>query len=670
MGEPSELHLSSETGISSTTTINGTETVPEIPERVSEEAKDNSTAIVFSPIAAAFRTPTSSNNLGSEFDVSSISEAIQSENNTVNDSTQESRNEFILVNVSNEQRPRDNEEEMMRTTRVTWPHDTSCVFACFSCIVGMYNISRFSILVYLYKACFILEFFIISLLVGIPFLSLQMTLGQYVGSGFLEMWYISPAFKGIGFALLYVYIILGVYSAIPVSWLLIYFKDSFIANNQTYRWNTCLGNFSKYFCIESQNQSSTDYVGWSVSSYFHGIVLDRRSDSNDMDSFRFELVFNLAIVWLIIFLVLSRGNRFYGKLVYALTLVPVGLLFLVAVKVMEQWGSGIATLFDVPWKTTLADPTSWLLATREAFLTWMLYGTLCLNMCSHNKISSCVIRNLLMVVVGVTFILIFSSLVFASSMREITDKDLIFIPSSFEEPETVNFLLPLSKFDPSKINVTPLNFIIGECFFSFDSQTSSSGYQVIRYATEIFPAILALGGTTAVSWFWSVTFYLLMIMFGLAQQAAIWSVVIESLITLKPKILKSWQTFLTFICCDIGFLLGLPMTTNVGMFILFFFDACVGSLWCVGSVFLIMIIAILFIRGCSNKTNELVHFLSEQQKTCAFLLQIIILQWNVILPVAFMVLFIAFARSGNVDSPDNVSDIYWPLWEKNLGVFV
>ena len=42
---------------------------------------------------------------------------------------------------------------------------------------------------------FVIQFFILSLLVGMPLMTLHMTMGQYIGSGIVDMWRISPIFK-------------------------------------------------------------------------------------------------------------------------------------------------------------------------------------------------------------------------------------------------------------------------------------------------------------------------------------------------------------------------------------------------------------------------------------------------------------------------------------------
>lgn len=45
-----------------------------------------------------------------------------------------------------------------------------------------------------------------------------------------------------------------------------------------------------------------------------------------------------------------------------------------------------------------------------------------------------------------------------------------------------------------------------------------SGYQPIRLATELFPAMVAIIGPSEFSPFWAVLFYFSLVAFGIAQQ--------------------------------------------------------------------------------------------------------------------------------------------------------
>ncbi|KAK8769713.1 hypothetical protein V5799_013817 [Amblyomma americanum] len=159
------------------------------------------------------------------------------------------------------------DDETRRAAHGLWSHDLFSVFASFFSIFGLFSVTRFSLLVHIYKACFVLQFFVLSAVFGVPFLYLQMSLGQYLGSGILDMWYISPAFKGVGVALVMVYLVCGVYLAVPVSWLFFYFRDSFIKARDAYRWSICQARFASGGCYKN-NASSPEFLGWTTASYF------------------------------------------------------------------------------------------------------------------------------------------------------------------------------------------------------------------------------------------------------------------------------------------------------------------------------------------------------------------------------------------------------------------
>ena len=76
-----------------------------------------------------------------------------------------------------------------------WPHRLSSVLAVIGCTLGLTNICRFSLLSVEYGANFILQFLFLSLIFGIPLLTFHMSIGQYLSSGIIDMWKISPIFK-------------------------------------------------------------------------------------------------------------------------------------------------------------------------------------------------------------------------------------------------------------------------------------------------------------------------------------------------------------------------------------------------------------------------------------------------------------------------------------------
>ncbi|XP_071041209.1 sodium-dependent transporter bedraggled isoform X2 [Parasteatoda tepidariorum] len=400
-----------------------------------------------------------------------------------------------------------------------WPHKASSMFACLCCVISVSNVSRFSMLVNVYKGCFIFQFLLLSILIGIPILYMQMSLGQYLGAGMLDMWYISPAFKGLGFAMMYLYIMLGIYNAVPLSWLFIYFKDSFITLKDSYKWGKCHLSFGRNSCLRALNTSSADFYGWSVSSYFHGRVLGRKAGEYQIGELKFEVAFNLCLVWIIIFICLSRGSKTFGKVVYVFGLLPIALLLMVTLRMGQQWGDGITDLLSLRWRGVLLDPSAWWLAAREAFITWGLFGTVALHICSHNKATTNVTKQLIAVVVTAIVVLISASFLFACAGNVLLKRNLSLAFSSYGRPYGTDQLVNVISRNPirrSKILpfftfmwnvVLPLSFLLLTISFLRTSSldpTSTMGELMENYrywqpwaktlnlCLQVFPLILII----------------------------------------------------------------------------------------------------------------------------------------------------------------------------------
>ncbi len=173
------------------------------------------------------------------------------------------------------------------------------------------------------SANFIVQFLILSIVFGIPMLWLQMALGSRLKGGPISMWRVSPICKGIGISLLLVQAFVALYSAVSIGWVLVYFRDSFATQTGRYRWQEPFLLFRGYRANESIKLEET------VADYFNGVVLQRfqlgpggRPDGNGIGAVRFQVAFNMAVLWLCVFVVLCKGLRSYGKIVLGLMVVP------------------------------------------------------------------------------------------------------------------------------------------------------------------------------------------------------------------------------------------------------------------------------------------------------------------------------------------------------------
>ena len=109
-----------------------------------------------------------------------------------------------------------------------------------------------------------------------------------------------------------------------------------------------------------------------------------------------------------------------------------------------------------------------------------------------------------------------------------------------------------------------ISFLSGVRIIRSDRQAYKySGYQVMRLATELVPAVSAIITPRLFSPFWVVIFYFTMIVFGLAQQMALFHTVSSGLIAIKSDYFLQFESSLIFISCLLGLIFCFPLATEV-----------------------------------------------------------------------------------------------------------
>lgn len=189
----------------------------------------------------------------------------------------------------------DQDSTNTQKTRV-WPHNCSRILAATGCTLGLFNISRFSVFTIHFGANFIVQFLILSVIFGVPMLWLQMCLGAKLKGGPIAMWRCSPICKGIGIALLLVQAVIGLYSAVSIGWVLVYLRDSFVAQGSRYRWQD---PFDLFRGFSSANDSLR--LPETVADYFNGVVLQRyqlgpggRAGARGLGAVRFQVCLHIS----------------------------------------------------------------------------------------------------------------------------------------------------------------------------------------------------------------------------------------------------------------------------------------------------------------------------------------------------------------------------------------
>ncbi|XP_012151453.2 sodium-dependent transporter bedraggled isoform X2 [Megachile rotundata] len=566
-----------------------------------------------------------------------------------------------------------------------WPHALSPALACLSCTLGLFNISRFSILSIQFGANFIVQFLILSLVLGIPLLTLHVCLGQRLAAGSVDMWRISPLFQGVGIALLIAQAFIGIYSIVGVSWMFVYFRDSFITKQDKYRWAEPFSFYREE--KPTQNNSNLHKLYETVPDYFSGVVLQRHQ-LNESDTgvvtLKFQVAFNLAVVWMIVFVSLSKGLRSYGKVVYVFTLVPVFGTLVLCTKLLGLIPPGsIHQLFPATvWAEFFINGKSWVAASIEVFLTWGLLGAAAMQIAAHNKHKHLLQRDTSLVIVLTIVVLLLAAFLANTCVQILKHYGYIYIPSSFERISSYVFMRPTNQPAPPGYGTTPerfmthASFIVGERITRPGADfTAESGYQVLRLSTELFPATLALLGTEQVSPFWAVLFYFILILFGIAQQLAIWHCVITGIMAINAKMMKLWETTITFFSCACAYILGLPMATELGIHVVYYLDYTIGGTWWIMILYLVQVGAVFAVRGRPHSGEAVVAELFPPTGRCLrhWAGPLLSFTWNVVLPVILMVLSITvFKNAGfrELYSYRRTVREYWAIWARQLGAAI
>ena len=189
-----------------------------------------------------------------------------------------------------------------------------------------------------------------------------------------------------------------------------------------------------------------------------------------------------------------------------------------------------------------------------------------------------------------------------------------------------------SEIPRGKAGTEHISFLAGVRILREDRQAYKySGYQVMRLATELVPAVSAIITPRLFSPFWVVTFYFTMIVMGLAQQMAIFHTVSSGLIAVKSEYFMQFESSLIFISCLLGLIFCFPLATEFGAFIVYFFDYTIGCGWWMMILYVMQLCAIFVVRGKPYSGEQVATALITKANVCAsWLVPLLAFTWHVV----------------------------------------
>ncbi|XP_033751807.1 sodium- and chloride-dependent glycine transporter 1-like [Pecten maximus] len=515
-------------------------------------------------------------------------------------------------------------QESNNEERAEWGGKMEFILTCVGYAVGLGNVWRFPYLCYRNGGgAFLIPYTLMLALVGLPLFYMELVMGQYASLGPIAIWKLSPLFKGLGYAMVIVSLLIGLYYNVVISHVLYYLFKSF---TDVLPWESCDNTWNTNSCLpfdhhvaksNTSNSNSTILPSPSIfktptEEYYRRNVLNQSESIDDFGTIEWHLVICLFIAWLVVGLVLLKGIQSLGKVVYFTAIFPYVMLTVLFVRGVTLPGASKGILYYLePDFERLLDPRVWSDAATQIFYSLSACSGGLIAMSSYNKFNNNCYRDALIVCCINCGTSVFAGLVIFS---------------------VLGFIATEKNVDVSKVvdDGPGLAFIV-------------------------YPEALA---RMPVAPMWSVFFFIMMATLGFGSQFSIVECVFSSVSDEFP-ILKTSRNNIIFrvVGCIIFFLLGLPMICSGGIWMLNLVDYSVGGfpLLVVGLMELLIITRIYGYNEFSENINTMLGIRPNKYwEIC----------WKWVSPfVVFLtiILNIIFFKEPDLDN------VTYPSWAVSLG---
>lgn len=481
--------------------------------------------------------------------------------------------------------------------REKWGKKIDFMLSCIGYAVGLGNVWRFPYLCYENGgATFLIPYFIMLAINGIPLFYMELAIGQYLSLGTVGAWTaLCPIARGIGFGMIMVSFLVSIYYNLIIAWCLLYMFESF---RKDVPWKNCGNNWNTPLCSETTERADFNCsaiglaVGCKTTSpseeFFNHYILKITDSISDMGSVSWQIVLCLILAWVIVYLCLIKGVASSGKVVYFTATFPYVVLFILMIRGATLEGSLDGVLFYLkPDVSKLKDPRVWVRAASQIFYSLGVgFGSL-ITFGSYNKFNNNCERDAIIVSCvncGTSFFagfVVFSVLGFMAQTLKVEVGDVV---------------------------------------------TSGPGLAFVGYPEAI--------AQMPVSTLWAILFFFMLLTLGLDSQFAMVECVVTGLSDEYPKYLRRYKPFFLIGVCVLMFLLAIPMCSQGGMYVFNLFDMQSGG------------ISLLFIGFCeaavigwgvgTQTLGDMIEKMIGKRPNIFFLIC-----WKYLSPLATLVIIIA-----------------------------
>ncbi|XP_053384842.1 sodium- and chloride-dependent glycine transporter 1-like [Mercenaria mercenaria] len=431
----------------------------------------------------------------------------------------------------------ENDSDKEGQERATWGGQLEFLLTCVGYAVGLGNVWRFPYLCYKNGGgAFIIPYCLMLAFVGLPLFYMELSLGQFASLGPITIWKFNPLLKGVGYASVIVNWLIALYYNVVVAQCIFYF---FASMTSELPWSTCNNTWNTPNCAyDNATRVAAQALNLTITTpteeYYRRYVLEQSDSITDFGTPRWKLTLCLLLAWIIVWLVLLKGIQSLGKVVYFTALFPYLMLTILLIRGVTLDGAIDGILFYLePKFEKLLDPRVWSDAATQIFYSLSACTGGMIAMSSYNKFNNNCYRDSLIVACVNCATSIFAGFVIFSI----------------------------------------LGFIAHEKGVTVD-EVATDGPGL---AFEVYPEALA---QMPVAPLWSVFFFLMMLTLGFGSEFSMVECLLSAFADEYPRWFTgtrvrsfAYRTGVIISC----FLLGVPMTTNGGMWLLNLVDYSVSG---------------------------------------------------------------------------------------------
>uniref|UniRef100_A0A6B0VEL9 Transporter n=1 Tax=Ixodes ricinus TaxID=34613 RepID=A0A6B0VEL9_IXORI len=499
--------------------------------------------------------------------------------------------------------------------RGKWAGKADFVFGCISYAVGLGNVWRFPYLCYENGGgAFLVPYFICLVTTAIPMFYLEVAMGQYLSLGGIGIWNMVPMFKGIGIASLTIVTLCNIYYMVIVAWILFYLFSSF---TEVLPWKHCGNHWNTENCWE-YNSTELAPHNRSVSpvvEFWENHVLGISSGLHEMGGLRLELALYLFVSWAFVYFIIWRGLHQSGKIVWVTAIFPYVCLFILLVRGVTLDGSLDGLLFYVtPDWSHLFKPKVWIAAGAQVFYTFGVgFGSL-VTLGSYNK----------------------------------------FHQNFFRDSAIVCFVNPLT----SILSGTVIFSVLGHMAYLAGKSVGDVVKSGPGLAFLVYPEVVSRMPASAV---WSILFFVMLLCLGINSEFCPSEALVAGILDEWPQLI-SRRKLVAFLMVLFQFLLGLPMVTQGGMYLLQLMDNYAVSGITLLFVVFFQAVALAWIYGSSNISDHIKEMLGRRP---SILFRV---SWSIIVPAMCVAIFLFSVVKYQ---PVVYANTYaYPWWGEMMGWFM